>query len=132
MGRRPDNTQITPLELQILQVLWKMGTATVQQVQDQLLPEQKLAYTTVQTMLTVLYRKGRVKRTLKGKAYEYEAALSQKSATSMALRDVLSRFFSGSPENLVMNLIETQQLSPEKLEKLTRLVSAEEEDKERK
>jgi predicted transcriptional regulator len=131
MGRRPDNTQITPLELQILQVLWKMGTATVQQVQEQLLPEQKLAYTTVQTMLTVLYRKGRVKRTLKGKAYEYEPALSQKSATSMALRDVLSRFFSGSPENLVMNLIETQQLSAEKLEKLTRLISAEE-DKERK
>jgi predicted transcriptional regulator len=127
MGRRPDNTQITPLELQIMQVLWKLGTATVQKVQEQLQPEQKLAYTTVQTMLTVLHRKGRVKRTLKGKAYEYEPSLTQKNATTMALREVLARFFSGSPEKLVMNLLETRQLSAEKLESLTRIVSAEEE-----
>ncbi len=123
-------SRLTPLELQIMQALWKLGTGTVQQVLVQM-PEQKLAYTTVQTILTILHRKGKVKRVLKGKAYKYEPAVSQKSAMSLALRDVVHRFFGGSAEDLVMNLLETQQLSPRKLEQLSRLVASAEE-KERK
>src|SRR5258708_13784976 len=108
-------SRLTPLELQIMQALWKLGTGTVQQVLVQM-PEQKLAYTTVQTILTILHRKGKVKRVLKGKAYKYEPAVSQKSAMSLALRALVHRFFAGSAEDLVMNLLETQQLSPRRLE----------------
>jgi Penicillinase repressor len=63
-ARKPPR-QLTPLELQIMHVLWDIGPAPVQAVQERLSGE-KLAYTTVQTMLNVLHRKGRVKRTLRG------------------------------------------------------------------
>ena len=58
------------LELQIMQMLWKNGPSTVQSVQQSLAGD-PLAYTTVQTMLNILQRKGKVKRKLLGKAYEY-------------------------------------------------------------
>ena len=74
---RRKSEQMTPLELEIMQVLWETGPATVQTVQRQL--KRELAYTTVQTMLTVLHRKQKVKRTLKDKAYIYKPAVSARS-----------------------------------------------------
>jgi len=80
MERRHRIHQLTPLELEIMKVLWETGPATVQAVQERLPGERPLAYTTVQTMLNVLLRKGKVRRALKGKAYEYEPKLSRKKA----------------------------------------------------
>jgi predicted transcriptional regulator len=57
---------LTPLELRIMQVLWETVPATVEVVHEKLSGE-RLAYTTVQTMLNVLHRKGKAKRTLKGR-----------------------------------------------------------------
>jgi BlaI family transcriptional regulator, penicillinase repressor len=71
--------QLTRLELQIMKVLWEKGPATVQEVQKNLKGE-SLAYTTVQTMLNVLHRKGRVKRKLYGKAYQYAPLMTQDKA----------------------------------------------------
>jgi len=62
--------QLTPLELRVMQVLWTGGPSNVQAVQQGL--REDLAYTTVQTMLNVLLRKGHVTRTLVGRAYEYQ------------------------------------------------------------
>jgi predicted transcriptional regulator len=121
MGRRSKPRQLTPLELEIMKVLWEKSPATVQQVQ-QGLPGEPLAYTTVQTMLNVLHRKARVKRTLKNRAYEYEPALTREKAASQVLRDIVKRLFGGSPESLVMSLVESRRLTPEKLARLTRLV----------
>ena|SRR5947209_7156852 len=132
MGRKQPSGPLTRLELEIMEVLWKLGSGTVQQVLEKMPPPgPKLAYTTVQTMLTVLYRKGKATRTLKGKAYEYAPALSRKKATHIALRDTLNRFFGGSAESLVMSLVENRQISAGKLAKLTRLIE-ESELKERK
>ena len=91
---RRKSEQMTPLELEIMQVLWETGPATVQTVQREL--KRELAYTTVQTMLTVLHRKGRVKRTLKDKAYVYRPAVSSKKFTAHAVRDLIDRVFGGS------------------------------------
>jgi len=75
---------LTPLELEIMKVLWTTGPANVQTVQSAL-REGALAYTTVQTMLNVLHRKGRVKRKLKDRAYLYQPALSRQTAVTQAL-----------------------------------------------
>ncbi len=66
MARIKQSEQLTTLELEIMQVLWETGAANVQTVQQHL--ERELAYTTVQTMLNVLLRKGKVKRKLSDKA----------------------------------------------------------------
>jgi predicted transcriptional regulator len=113
---------LTPLELQIMNVLWDRGPSNVQEVQTALAAP--LAYTTVQTMLNVLHRKGRVTRTLHGRAYEYQATLSREKATGNEVRDVIDRMFNGSVEGLLMTLVRTKQLDAKKLAKLTELVEA--------
>jgi BlaI family penicillinase repressor len=120
---------LTPLELQIMQALWELKTATVQQVQEHLLPYAKLAYTTVQTMLTVLHRKGKVTRRLVGKAHEYAPSVTQSSASSTAVRDVVRRFFDGSAQDLVMSLVKSKDLTPEKLAELARELEEQEEER---
>jgi predicted transcriptional regulator len=122
MDRKRISRPLTPLELEIMKVLWETGPATVQSVQEKLPGEPKLAYTTVQTMLNVLHRKNKVKRTLKGRAYEYAPLVSREVAVRTTLRDVITRFFGGSAESLVMSLVASHDLKPEKLAKLKRLV----------
>jgi predicted transcriptional regulator len=115
MGRK-DNQTLTPLELEIMQVLWTAGPSTVAEVQPHLRAE--LAYTTVQTMLNVLWRKKKVKRLRAGRAFRYEPVVSRERATSSALRDLVSRMFGGSSEALLMAMVDMRQISAEDLAKL--------------
>lgn len=124
-GRSQSRKQLTPLELQIMKVLWDLGPSNVQAVQEQL-SGSKLAYTTVQTMLNVLHRKGRVKRTLRGRAYVYEPLLTRDRATSQAIRDMVDRLFGGSVDGLLMSLVKSKQLDPKKLEELRRRIDHQE------
>src|SRR4029434_2593887 len=120
---RRKSEQMTPLELEIMQVLWETGPANVQTVQSRL--GRPLAYTTVQTMLNVLHRKNKVKRTLKEKAYFYRPAVSRSQASGHAVKDLIDRMFGGSAESLVMSLVETRHLTPEKLSQLQKLLKKE-------
>jgi len=72
--RKTKSAQLTPLELEIMQILWETGQSNVQVVQHKL--KRELAYTTVQTMLNILHRKGKVRRILKDRAYFYSATVS--------------------------------------------------------
>ena len=119
---------LTPLELEIMKVLWESGPAAVQTVQEHLAPERKLAYNTVQTMLNVLHRKGKVRRELQGRAYVYEPVVSRAQAAGQAVGDLVSRMFGGSAESLVLSLVEARHLTPEKLAELSALVDKSEED----
>jgi BlaI family transcriptional regulator, penicillinase repressor len=123
---RRKSEHMTPLELEIMQVLWETGPATVQTVQRGL--KRELAYTTVQTMLTVLLRKDKVKRVLKDKAYVYKPAVSRTKFTGHAVREFIDRMFGGSAEGLVMNLVQEKHLTPEKLAELHKLIEQEERD----
>ena len=132
MGKRRSSSQLTPLELQIMQVLWEIGPANVQTVQSRIPGSPKLAYTTVQTMLNVLHRKGKVKRVLRGRAYEYQPVLTQERAEGHAVRDIVDRIFGGSVEGLLMSLMKTRQLDPRKLRKLSSLVDEHERSEKEK
>src|SRR5919202_2419550 len=116
--RKTEN--LTPLELEIMHVLWETGPANVQTVQHKL--KRELAYSTVQTMLNILERKGKAKRTLKNRAYFYKPAVSRKQVIGKHVKDVVDRLFGGSAESLVMSLLETKHLTPEKLARLQKLV----------
>ena len=120
---RSKSEQLTPLELEIMNVLWETGPANVQTVQQKL--NRDLAYTTVQTMLNILQKKGKAKRTLKDRAYFYKPAVSQKQVVSKQVTDVIDRLFGGSAESLVMSLLETKHLTPAKLSRLQKLVEKE-------
>ncbi len=119
--QKKSEPSLTPLELQIMNVLWETGPANVQTVQARL-PGRSLAYTTVQTMLNVLHRKGKVKRRLKDRAYLYQPILSRQKAVTQAVGDMLDRFFGGSADSLVLSLVETRKLTPEKLARIQTLL----------
>src|SRR6476660_3571833 len=110
-----------------MQVLWSNVPSTVQAVQ-QSLPGDPLAYTTVQTMLNILQRKGRVKRKLLGKAYEYRPVLSRDKALREAASDMLDRMFNGSVEALLMSLVKSNQLDADKLAKMQKLIERQEQE----
>ena len=118
--------RLTPLELEIMEVLWETGPANVQTVQQRL--ERELAYTTVQTMLNILHRKGKVKRALKDRAYFYRPAVSRSQVVKQAVNDLVEHLFGGSVENLVMSLVETKHLTHEKLTRLNKLLKESEEE----
>jgi predicted transcriptional regulator len=123
---RRKTEQLTPLELEIMHVLWEVAPANVQTVQQRL--KRDLAYTTVQTMLNILHRKGKARRTLKDRAYFYRPAVSRKQVVSKHITDVVDRLFGGSAESLVMSLLETKHLTPQKLARLNKLVKDAEDD----
>ena len=116
--------RLTPLELEIMQVLWETGAANVQTVQQRL--KRELAYTTVQTMLNILHRKGKVKRMLKDRAYFYKPTVSRRQVVRQTVNDLVEHLFGGSVENLVMSLVEARHLTAEKLARLNKLVKEEE------
>jgi predicted transcriptional regulator len=75
-------------------------------------------------MLNILHRKGKLRRKLRGRAYEYSATVSEANALSHALRDVVDRMFGGSSEELVMSLIKSKQLDAKKIAELSRRLEA--------
>jgi len=115
--KAPKKDGLTKLELRIMQVVWKRGRCTVSAVQEELDPP--LAYTTVQTMLNILQRKGKLKRELEGRAYTYSAAISEAKALRQGVRDLIDRMFGGSSEELVMTLLRNGEINAAKLAEIT-------------
>ena len=126
MPRRKKTEQLTPLELEIMNVLWEIGSANVQTVQQNL--RRELAYTTVQTMLNVLQTKGKVKRRLKDRAYFYHSVVSRRRIIEQTVSDIIDRLFGGSTESFVMGLVETKHLTPDRLDHLQKMLAEKEEE----
>lgn len=121
MARKKTHDQLTPLELDIMKALWDLGPSTVQTVQHHL-HARALAYTTVQTMLNVLHRKGKVKRSLKDRAYHYRAAVTRQRVVAHTIKDLVDRLFGGSAESLVLSMVQTRHISTAELARLHRLL----------
>ncbi len=118
MKKESTKVTLTKLELKIMQVIWRCGSSTVSAVQAEMEPA--LAYTTVQTMLNILERKGKLTRELQGRAYVYSARVTEDKALGQGLRDLIDRMFGGSSEDLVMSLLKSGQIDARKLAELTK------------
>ena len=107
---------LTEREAQIMDVVWRLGEATAEQVREALPggPHDS----TVRTLMRVMETKGYLTHEARGKAYVYRAAVGRQKAQRLALETVLTRFFAGSAEDLVLRLIEDEHLSSEQLEEL--------------
>ncbi len=108
---------LTKLELRIMQAVWKLGSGSVSTVQEEL--DTPLAYTTVQTMLNILERKGKLSRARDGRAFIYSPRVSEARALRQGVRDLVDRMFGGSSEELVMSLLKSRQIDAKKLAELT-------------
>ena len=109
-------------ELDVMGVLWDLGSGTVAEVRDRLPAE--LAYTTVLTILRNLEAKDLVDHTAEGKAHRYRPKLARRDARQSALSRIVDKLFHGSPEQLVAQLVEDEQLSADDLRRLRALLAA--------
>jgi BlaI family transcriptional regulator, penicillinase repressor len=112
--------QFTDRELDVMAVLWDLGSGTVAEVQDRLPDE--LAYTTVLTILRTLEEKGHVRHEEEGRAYRYIPTVDREAAGRSALRRLVRKVFQGSPELLLTQLVSERQLSPQQLARMRRLL----------
>jgi BlaI family transcriptional regulator, penicillinase repressor len=109
-------------ELDVMGVLWDLGSGTVSEVRERLPAD--LAYTTVLTILRNLEAKELVTHTTEGKAHRYVPRVARRAARRSALTRIVDKLFHGSPEQLIAQLVEDESLSSEDLKRLRALLSA--------
>lgn len=109
-------------ELDVMGVLWDLGSGTVTEVRDKLAAD--LAYTTVLTILRNLEAKDFLYHTSEGKAHRYFPRVARQTARRSALAKLVDKLFHGSPEQLVAQLVEDEHLSAEELRRLRALLSS--------
>jgi predicted transcriptional regulator len=110
----------TDRELDVMNVLWDQGSATVTEVRDALHDE--LAYTTVLTILRTLEEKGYVTHEEEGRAHRYVPAVARANAAESAVGRMLKKLFSGSPEMMLTHLVSDRKLKPADLKRMRKLI----------
>ena len=110
----------TDREADVMQVLWDHGPSVVSDVQSQL--SDKLAYTTVLTVLRTLEAKGYVAHEEEGRQHRYLATVQRQAAQRSALNHLLGKFFKDSSELLFARLVSDQKLSPEQIRRMRKLL----------
>jgi predicted transcriptional regulator len=114
--------QLTRRELDVMSVIWQLGSATVAEVKAGLADD--LAYPTVLTILRTLEAKRHVRHTQEGKAFRYFPRLKSDVAGSSALARVLDKVYRGSRELLVAGLLADEDIAAAELKRLRKLVEA--------
>ena len=119
---RKQSTTLTEAELPIMDILWEKGSAVVTDVVAGM-SNAAVAYNTVLTTLRILERKGYVRHTKEGRAFVYHPVVQRGEASRKAVRNLLKRFFQDSPELLILNVLEDEDLAESELSRLKRLIA---------
>ena len=120
--KRFEQDQMSRRERQVMEILFRLGKASAQEVMDEL-PEPP-GYSAVRALLATLEEKGLVSHGKDSRRYVYMAAVPEQRAKRTALRQLLATFFEGRPEKLVASLLDPrdQQLSREEIGRIRRLI----------
>lgn len=116
----PQDTSLGERELDVMAMLWEIGSGTVQEVKDRL--DVPLAYTTVLTIMRNLEGKRFVTREEEGRAHRYFPRVQQKTAQRNALSRLVSDLFHGSPSALLAHLVDNHDVSSEELQRLAKQI----------
>jgi predicted transcriptional regulator len=116
---------LTEAELRIMEVLWRKGSGTVQQLVDWI--PSTLAYNSVLTTVRILEKKGYVTHTQKdGRAFIYEAIVQREEATRSAVQQLVGRFFRNSHEALLLNILQDEAIDAKELRRLREMLDGSE------
>lgn len=119
---RRKHLTLTPLELEIMKLVWERQAATVRDVYEALLERRRIAYTTVMTMMNILQAKGYLKKRRKERAFVYRPARPKDQVIGGMIREFVDRVFNGSAERLVVHLVEDRRLSEKDLREIARIM----------
>ena len=109
-------------ELDVMRVLWDLGSGTVAEVRDHLPAD--LAYTTVLTILRNLEEKSYVSRSSEGRAHRYSPRVDRAAARRSAITRIVDTLFQGAPDQLVAHMVEERTLSKADIRKLRALIDS--------
>ena len=113
--------RLSDRELDVMAVLWARGSGTVTEVREAL--RDRLAYTTVLTVLRTLEDKGFAGHEEEGKAHRYHPLVARERAGRSALRRMVEKLFEGSPELLLTQLVSDRTLSSGEIRRLRRILN---------
>jgi BlaI family transcriptional regulator, penicillinase repressor len=116
------NIKPTESELEILQVLWDKGTASVREVHEELLKIKDAGYTTTLKLMQIMHEKGLVKRDDSIKTHIYQASVSKEKTQKHLLGKMIDTLFSGSPTQLVMQALGNHKASAQELEEIQKML----------
>ena len=120
-NRRPRPQELTPAELEIMQMIWSRGASFVNDLLA-LFPEPKPAYTTVSTIVRILERKGYLAHNSYGKSHEYYPLIDRESYTHDFMTNVLNNFFGGSPARMVSFFAEKESISVDEADEILKIL----------
>ncbi|MEO8181766.1 MAG: BlaI/MecI/CopY family transcriptional regulator [Deltaproteobacteria bacterium] len=113
---------MTAVELEMMNVIWRIGPCSVAQVQERLRPQRELAYTSVSTIVRILEQKGYVTSVKEGRGHLYDAVVSKESYQALSLKRIVRNVFDGAPSLLVQRLLTSETLTPEELAQIKSLL----------
>ncbi|HTE40733.1 MAG TPA: BlaI/MecI/CopY family transcriptional regulator [Steroidobacteraceae bacterium] len=124
--RRPKTIAkpLTAAELEMMNVIWRIGPCSVSQVMEQLQPQRELAYTSVSTIVRILEQKGYVTSEKEGRGHLYAAATTKDDYQSMSLKHLVRNVFDGTPSLLVQRLLDSDSLTADELAQIKALLQA--------
>ncbi|AXY74929.1 BlaI/MecI/CopY family transcriptional regulator [Paraflavitalea soli] len=112
----------TESELEILQVLWIKGTASVREVHEELLKIKDAGYTTTLKLMQIMFEKGLVRRDDSSKTHFYQAAVSREKTQKHLLGKMIDSLFGGSPTELVIQALGNHKASADELEAIQKML----------
>ncbi len=119
--RQPSST-LTPQELSIMKVVWRLETPTVRAVYEALRKTRPIAYTTVMTMMNVLEDKGYLEKKSNGRAHVYTPTRPRQQVVSAMVRDFIDRVFDGASSSLLLHLARDSRLTERQRKAVQRII----------
>ncbi len=120
MGKKKSSPAPSKAELEILQVLWRLGSSTARSIHEELNRNRSRAtgYTTTLKLLQIMAEKGSVKRDASSRTHVYRTSQPQESMQRGLARDIMDRAFSGSARQLVLSALQAKRMSREELDEI--------------
>jgi predicted transcriptional regulator len=120
---RTRSPALTDAEARVMAVIWRTQTATVADVVDALKESAAVSYSTVQTILRILEKKGYVSHEKIARAFVYHPIIDERQARRRALQHLVGRMFNGSPSLLVLNVLDDDELDAAELARVKKLIA---------
>ena len=123
---RTPHPTLTPQELAIMKVVWRLESATVRDVYEALLARRQIAYTTVMTMMRILEEKGYLKKTVAERAHVYRPVKPRHQVLGAMLRDFVDRVFDGASDAVLVHLAKDNRLTERQRQMVKKMLEDEE------